>query len=321
MIGRAVPADRAVARLSLGLVAMTAYEALFTLQLRATPGKLATALRVAELDRVGVDQGTAWLRGGLTAAGSLAVVLVAVPGGMAGLGGFLPAALRALAASEAGLAVGGAVLVVAAAFTLSIVIAPWHRGLADRVAGTLVVPFEGPELVTGAEVDAGAEARRPRPRTAWGPVARPEERRRARTARLDDSPVLVVGLVAVILAWAVDPTTLTTLLGLRVPVVAAALVAAWAVLLVADETVRVARDAGTAGHRRHGLAVVDEATGEAPSPRRALARAVVLAVFWLFPPLLPVLLAWVELSPTGQGPHDLVAGTVVVERPRAGGEA
>ncbi|HYI61569.1 MAG TPA: RDD family protein [Acidimicrobiales bacterium] len=316
--GRFVPGERVVARLVLALAAMTAYEALFVIQLRATPGKLATALRVAELDRVRVDQGTAWIRGAVTSAGTAAVVLAVVPGGLAGTRGVLPAALRALLDSGAGLLLGGALLVVAAAYVMGIVTAPLHRGIADRVAGTVVVPFEAPELVTSQEVGAGTEARRPRPHTAWGPVARPDARRRARTARLDDAPLLVVGLVAVIVAWALDPTTLVTLLGLRVPVVAAALVVAWSALLVVDETWRIARDAGTAGHRREGLAVVDEATGEAPGRGRALARAVVLGVFWLFPPLLPVLLLWVELSPTGQGPHDLVAGTVVVEVPGRG---
>jgi uncharacterized RDD family membrane protein YckC len=264
---------------------------------------------------VTIDPATAWIRGAVTAAGTLAVVLCTVPGGLAGTRGVLPGALRALLDSGAGLLLGGAVLVVAGAYVMSIVTAPLRRGLADRRAGTVVVPFEAPGLVTTQEVEAGTTARRPRAVTAWGPVARPEARRWARTARLDDTPLLVVGLVAVIVAWALDPTTLLTLAGLRVPVVAAGLAVAWSVLLVVDETWRIARDAGTAGHRREGLAVVDEATGEAPTRRRALARAVVLAVFWLFPPLLPVLLAWVELSPTGQGPHDLVAGTVVVEVP------
>lgn len=315
LIGRAVPADRAVARLLLGLGAMTAYEALFVLHLRATPGKLATALRVAELDRVRIDPATAWIRGVLTTAGSATVLLATVPGFLAGTGGFLPPALRLLLASGTGFLVGGAVLVLAAAYVMSIATSPLHRGAVDRFAGTIVVPFEAPELVTGDEVAASSEGRRPRPLTAWGPVARPDARRRGRTARLDDAPLLVVGLVAVILAWALDPSTLLTLFDLRVPVVAALLACAWLVLLVGDETWRIARDAGTAGHHREGLVVVDETTGEAPAPRRALARAVVLVVFWLFPPLLPVLLLWVELSRTGQGPHDLVAGTVVIERP------
>jgi uncharacterized RDD family membrane protein YckC len=210
------------------------------------------------------------------------------------------------------------VLTVAGAAVLAVVAFPLRRGAADRIAGTIVSPFAAPAVITSAEVAADQDEARPRPRTAWGPVARPEARRRARAARLDDAPLLVVGLVAVILAWALDPSQLFTFLGLRVPAAAFALVVAWAALLVVDETWRVARDGGTAGHRREGLVVVDEATGEAPARGKALARAVVLVVFWLFPPLLPVLALWVQLSRSGQGPHDLVAGTVVVDRGEAG---
>lgn len=317
VIGRFVPADRVLARLVLGLGAITAYEALFVAHLKATPGKLASAVRVAELDRAGVDATTAWIRGLLTAVATVVLILAAVPGFLAGTGGLLPAALRIIFESGAGLVLGGSVLVLAGAAVLSVAASPLHRGAVDRFVGTMVVPFEAPEVMASSDVDRRSEAHRPRRATAWGPVSPPDARRRARLARLDDAPLLVVGLVAVLLAWALDPSTLLHLAGVRVPVAAVVLTAAWAVLVVIDETWRIARDAGTAGHRREGLAVVDESTGEAPAVRRALARSVVLAVFWLFPPLLPVLVAWVELSRSGQGPHDLVAGTVVVERPTA----
>ena len=46
----------------------------------------------------------------------------------------------------------------------------------------------------------------------------------------------------------------------------------WVGLFVVDETWRIARDGGTAAHRREGLAVVDEQTGEPPGTRQALAR-------------------------------------------------
>ena len=46
-ISRIVPEPRLLARMVLMMGAMTAYEALFTIHLRATPGKLATGLRVA----------------------------------------------------------------------------------------------------------------------------------------------------------------------------------------------------------------------------------------------------------------------------------
>ncbi|HEV7723238.1 MAG TPA: RDD family protein [Iamia sp.] len=293
IIGIFVPAPRLVAYLLLGVGALTAFEALFVIQLGATPGKLATGLRVAELDRPRVDQTTAWTRGLVATIGSLSLILAG------------PAVL-VMVDSVAGFAVGGLALAIAGGYVLSIVTFPSHRGVADRIAGTIVVPFEAPAVVTRADVDA--EDDRPRVVTAWGPVAAIESRRRARAARLDDSPLLVVALVAVTAAWTFD-----------VMAVAIALAVLFAVLLVIDEAARIGRDGGTAGHRREGLAVLDEATGEAPGRGPALARAVTLAVFWLFPPLLVALAIWVQLSPTGRGPHDLVAGTVVVEVPGGAG--
>jgi uncharacterized RDD family membrane protein YckC len=280
-----------LARLALGFGAMAAYEALFVQYLRATPGKLAAGLRVAELDRVVVDQTTAWIRGVVTSIGSLAVILS-------------PVAAGAMARSGAGFGTGSVVIAIAGGYVLGVVTFPSRRGVADRIAGTIVVPFEAPELITRADVDAEDEATRPRPVTPWGPVATIEARRRARAARLDDSPLLVLALVAVTVAWTFD----------AVPI-AIGLAVAFGILLVLDEATRIGRDGGTSGHRREGLAVLDEETGEAPSRGAALARAVTLAVFWLFPPLLVVLALWVQLSPAGRGPHDLVAGTVVVEVP------
>lgn len=290
IVSRIVPAPRLLARMALGYGGLVAFEALFVLQLRATPGKLATGLRVAELDRAGIDPPTAWTRGVITAAGSLSVILV-------------PVALGTMVDSAAGLLVGGAVVAIAGGYALRLITAPLRQSPADRVAGTLVVPFEAPEVVTRADVDAD-ESRRPRPVTPWGPIAPVDARRRARAARLDDSPLLVVVLVAVTLAWAFDVVPL-----------AIGLASLFGLLLMVDEAHRIGRDGGTSGHRREGLAVLDEATGEAPGSGAAWARAITLTVFWLFPPLLVVLVVWVHLSPTGRGPHDLVAGTVVVEVP------
>jgi uncharacterized RDD family membrane protein YckC len=112
----------------------------------------------------------------------------------------------------------------------------------------------------------------------------------------------VVGLVVLLLAWTFGGAP-----------VALPLFGLWLVLFVVDETWRIARDGSTLGHRREGLVVVDERTGEPPDRSRALARAVVLTVFWFFPPLLPVLALSIQLGRSGRGPHDLVAGTVVVE--------
>jgi uncharacterized RDD family membrane protein YckC len=295
VVTRLVPAPRLLARMALGLGAVTAYEAGFTLWLRATPGKLATALRVAELDRVVIDPLTAWTRGLVTSIASLAVVLS-------------PAALGVMTDSAAGLLLGSTILAIAGGYLLGVVTFPSRRGVADRIAGTIVVPHEAPDPVTRDAVAADDQLDRPAPLTAWGPIAPADVRRRARTARLDSSPLLVVALVAVTLAWTFD-----------LPALAIGLAVAWAVLFVLDETRAIARDGGTVGHRREGLAVLDEATGEAPRRRAALARAVVLAVFWLFPPLLVVLALWMQMARSGRGPHDLVAGTVVVHDPGARG--
>ncbi len=248
---------------------------------------------MAELDRARIDQATAWARGLVTAIASLALIL-SVP------------AVLTMVSSLAGFGIGGVVVAGAGGYALSVITFPSRRGVADRIAGTIVVPFEAPEVITRADVEATDEATRPRPVTPWGPIATAEARRRARAARLDDSPLLVVVLVGVILAWTFDAVA-----------VAIALAVLFAVLLVVDEAARIGRDGGTSGHRREGLAVLDEATGETPGRSAAIARAVTLAVFWLFPPLLVLLALWVQLSPTGRGPHDLVAGTVVVEEPEA----
>lgn len=287
LVSRAVPSDRLLGQLVLSLVGLTAFEAVFVTQLGATPGKLATGIRIAEPDRTEIDPVTAWTRGAVTAVASLAVLLV-------------PRAIGVMSDSGAGFLLGAVVIGIAGGSVLTILTAPLNRSLADRSAGTLVVPHEAVDPIPGWLVE-DAEGTRQRT-TPWGPVAPAEARRRARASRLDGEPVLVVVLVAVMVAWVLGR-----------PWVAVALAVLWAVLHVVAEAVAVGRDGGNSGHRREGLAVLDEATGETPGRVAAIARAVTLTVFWLFPPLLPVLMIWVRLSPTGRGPHDLVAGTVVVD--------
>lgn len=289
LVTRLVPAERVLARLLLGLGLLTASEALFVQYLRATPGKLATALRVAPIDRTDIDPVMAWERAATSTVGTLALILV-------------PSAVLMMVDSAFGLLVGGTVVAVAGGYVLLVLASPLRRGAADRIADTIVVPHDAPALITRAQVEPEGESGRPRAVTAWGPVASPDARRRARAARLDDSPALVVGLVVVLLAWTFGGA-----------VIALPLFAGWLVLFVVDETWRIARDGSTSGHRREGLVVVDERTGEPPERSRALARAIVLAVFWFFPPLLPVLALSIQLGRSGRGPHDLVAGTVVVE--------
>lgn len=284
---RVVPGDRLLGLLVVALVGLTAFEALFVTALGATPGKLAAGIRVTELDRVQIDPVTGWTRGAITAVACLTVMLV-------------PRALGVMADSGAGFLLGATVIGISGGYVLTLVTAPLARSIADRTAGTLVVPHETVDPVPSFLVD-GAEGTRRRT-TAWGPVAPAEARRRARASRLDGEPLLVVVLVAVMVAWVLGH-----------PWVAIALAVVWAALHVLVEATSIGRDAGNSGHRREGLVVLDEATGEAPGRLAAIARAVTLTVFWLFPPLLPVLMVWVRLSPTGRGPHDLVAGTVVVE--------
>ena len=289
VVDRLVPEPRLIARLLLTAVAVVAYEALFCLYTRATPGKLATSLRVAPIDRYEIDPGAAIRRGIAVAYPTVAVLT-------------LPAAVGSMSSSIGSLVVGGfAVAVVAGAF-LSVATAPARRGLPDRVADTIVVPYEAPQVISRDSVDGLAGGTAAPFLTAWGPVASREARRQGRAGRLDDSPALVVLLVAVLFAWTLDR-----------PAVAIALACLWAAALVIDEARKIARDGGTAGHRAAGEAVLDEATGEPPTFGAALARSEVLAVFWLFPPLVPVLVIWIRLSPKRRGPHDLVAGTIVID--------
>ena len=213
-----------------------------------------------------------------------------------------PAALAVMGDSASSFVVGSIVVMVAGGFFLSVSTAPLRRGAADRIADTIVVPFEAPDLITSRSVDVESEATRPRPRTPWGPVATNAERRRGRTARLDDSPVLVLLLVATLMAWTVDQAPL-----------AIALAVIWIVRL------RGRRDLAHRPRRGHRRPPARGPGGRRREHRRgpgaagrSAARAMVLAVFWLFPPLLPVFWLWMQMAKTGRGPHDLVAGTVVV---------
>lgn len=280
--------SRPLAVLLVAGVVLSAYEAVFCHMVGSTPGKLATSLRVTSVGRDRIDQTDAWRRGGATAVATLAILAI-------------PQALSLVISSAGGLMVGTAVLVIAAAATSSTFTSPVRRGIIDGFAGTVVVHVEAPGVLSDDDLAAREGLASAVVTTPWGPVASQQARIRARTARLDDSPALVVGLVGVLLLWSSGRTQ---------PAVAATL--AWVILWVADETWRICRLGATTGHLRHGLRVVDEDTGEAPAPSRSLARAVTLAIFSFVPPLLLVLLLWVRMSPAGRGPHDLVAGTLVI---------
>lgn len=268
-----VPGDRWLTRWFVALCGVAAYEAIFLLAVGATPGKLICGIRAAQLDLAGAPSEQAAIRRGLTVA-----VLTVVP------------------------VVGWIVLLV------SVAMSPLHRGVQDRLAGVLVVRRNGPDPVPSADIAGYERIENPPDLTPFGPAADLDLRRRARARRLDDAPLLVVGIVAV--AASVSFPAASENLGLVLLIAAL-----WLPLFVADETWRIARFGGAAGHRRAGLAVVDRHTGEAPKTGRSFARALVLALFLytpLFPITIPVLAFWVKVHPLHRGPHDLAGGTVVV---------
>ncbi|CAN5859380.1 hypothetical protein BH24ACT3_BH24ACT3_04170 [soil metagenome] len=258
-------AERPLANLFCALVALALYEAAFVATLGATTGKLATGLRVVELDRDGggVSTSTAVRRG--LAVGALGLTLV--PG-------------------------------VAAIVSASL--SPLGRGFHDRSNRTFVVRARTGPVAT-AELVGYAVREQPPIWSAHGPLASFASRRRARASRLDDAPILVVALIAMMAALELG--------GLRALLLTTAL---WLVLFVVDETWRISRFGATAGHRREGLIVVDRRTGQPPGQGRALARALVLAPLLYIPPLQGILALWVVISDANRGPHDLVGGTVVV---------
>ncbi|CAN5630797.1 hypothetical protein BH20ACT2_BH20ACT2_00580 [soil metagenome] len=158
------PDDRPLAKAFIALLVVAAYEAAFVAVAAATPGKLATGIRVTELDRPGggVDGATAVRRG----LGVSASILTIVP---------------------------------AVAEALSITLAPLRRGVLDRASRTFVVRA-GTGAVTSNDL-AGYEVRdRPPVWTAHGPAVGVARRARGRASRLDDAPFLVVALIAMLAA-------------------------------------------------------------------------------------------------------------------------
>lgn len=288
-----VDGDRLAGQLFLAVVAVAAYEALFVTGLGATPGKLIAGTRVAELGHTGVEPATALKRGLLIGLGTLLTLA-------------LPLALAAPFGGVEGLILTVVVVPLAVGLWVSVFASPLRRGFPDRLSGTFVVDREAPRRITEADLAGYTAIDRPPAMTHWGPAATLDQRRRARAARLDDAPLLVIALVAILVTLSIEgvPGWLYLVAGLG-----------WLGAFVADETWRIARRGATAGHRRHGLVVVDTQTGEPPTAGRALLRAVLLAVLLHLPPLTLLLAVWVRLSSTGRGPHDLAARTVVLAHP------
>ncbi len=268
------PDDRVFASLFIAVELIAAYEAAMGTTAGATLGKLAVGLRVVELDRPGggVGPGNAVRRGLLVGASQVTVV---------------PAVVA----------------------IVSMALAPLHRGFHDRATRTLVVRAHTGE-VTSAQPVGYERVAEPPVATAQGAAASLGERRRARASRLDDAPLLVVALVAMLAALQVGSVLLVVVASV-----------AWIVLFVIDEAWRISRFGANAGHHRYGLVVVDRATGGPPGFGRSLLRAVVLAPLLYIPPLQSVLALWVTSSAHNRGPHDLAGRTVVVSRATAATQA
>ncbi len=315
--------DRLLARVALGVVAVAAYEAGFVVAAGATPGKLIAGIRVAELGHATVEPATAAKRGFLLALCMLVVVSAPL---------LLLGAIANLGRAGGGAVIAGAMVTAAAVGVIgSVVASPLRRGFPDRVAGTFVVDRRAPAVVMPEELPGYVESRHLGEMTRWGPVATFDQRRRARASRLDGAPLLVLAMLAVAFAGSVEGTSGPLL---------AVLAALWVVLFVADETWRISRYGGTAGHRRYGLAVVDIRTGEPPGPGRSFLRAVLVALplyvlpaavlgcaglaaerpLMLVPAAVAALLLvgwvlWTRSDRAGRSLHDLAAGTVVVAPP------
>ncbi len=277
------PTGRPLASDFLVVVAITAYETIFLTTLGATPGKLALGLRVATLDHEGPVPAVAAFRRGFVVALCFGVLSVGV----------------ALA------------IIIAMSLMVSIVLSAHHRAYHDRMAGTVVVARGAPPLIRSDDVEQWYSADALPVFTVWGLAVGLEDRRRARSARLDQSPLLVLSVVAAataVTAWLHSAWALVWMCLL------------WLVVFTIDETLQVARTGTTAGHREAGYEIVDITTGGHPSMGRSFARALVLGPLLYVPPLQIILAIWVNASATNRGPHDLAGHTQVVDRhavPRA----
>lgn len=269
-----VPGDRLFARLFVVAAGIAAYEAVFTVAFGATPGKLLCGIRIAELDGAeAVSPGNAVRRGVVVGVCSATAIFALI---------------------------GPVVLL------LSVLQSPLRRGMHDRLARTFVVGGDAPRRISSAEVQTFEQIAHTPAMTRFGPAADLDIRRRARANRLDNAPLLVLGVVAL------AATVSFPFSNLLIVVIMAAL---WLPLFVVDETWRISRHGATAGHRKAGLIVVNVDTGEPPTPRQALARAIVLAPLLYLPPLQAVLALWVKASSDHRGPHDRAGHTVVITNP------
>ena len=193
---------------------------------------------------------------------------------------------------------------------VSTLMSPLRRGFHDRLGHTIVVRRGALLPISTASLPGYADAEVTPRMTPWGRVPTFEDRRRARARRLADAPMLVLAII--LLAGAA---------GLPVAKVSVLIITSiiWFIVFITDETWRIARLGGTAGHRQAGLIVRDTRTGEAPSPSRSFARAFVLGLLLYVPILWPItaISALVmHASASGRGLHDLAGRTIVVANPQ-----
>ena len=195
-------------------------------------------------------------------------------------------------------------LVMPWAMLLSIALSPARRAFHDRLSGTVVVVESAPRLIRTTDLATWWEPGFDAVMTRWGRAPRMEERRRARAHRLDGAWWMVLVLVtATVASVGVE----------RVPWLLLWLAIIWVALAVIDETWWVSNFGDTPGHRKFGYRIVDVGTGGAPTTRQALLRALVVVPLLYLPPLQLLGALWVHASATHRGPHDLLAGTIVVE--------
>lgn len=278
----AMPGNRAVATALVIFVVVLAYEAGVVAAAGTSIGKAVCGLKVVGLDR---PEGRVALAAAIRRGVPIALMVVVAPG--------WPIAVAILAMIGVG---------------ASVVLSTHDRGAPDRIAGTVVAWRTAPAELSTAELESWPDPDNIAVWSPYGRLATLDERRRARTWRLTGDPWLLAWVVAsAALLLIIDATVWWFLFT----------VAAWIVVFIVDETIRVARTGQTAGHRRSGLVVIDATTGRPPTTRHSLARATTLALFLYFlPPLgVPILALIVRLSDSKRGPHDHAGGTVVVAHP------
>lgn len=258
------------------LALVTAVEATSITRFGATAGMRAVGLRVAPIGRTG---NPTWLQAFRRTVPIAMCSMILLPGTLVAL-------------------------VMPFVLLVSISLSPLRQAFHDRLSETLVVADGAPPCITRDMLDLWWDPSKGATMTPWGRVPDLHERRRARAHRLDGAWWLAGAIVIATIASVGMP---------HVPWLVLWLALAWMVVLVADETWRLAATGTTPGHAAMGFRVVDLTTGEPPSTGRALARSLVLAPLLYVPPLQLILAFWVQASALNRGPHDLAGHTVVVE--------